>query len=91
MRWWYIRYEDGDDVQIEDYWVPQPGQKDSRLAFCDAAWDARSYKGRAIQFMFVVDDAEPVDITMRCRGTVEKTTWMIWERTSKERQRRRGY
>lgn len=91
MRWWYVKYEDSDDFKIEDYWEPKAELRDKKLAQCDAVWDARSHKERAVRQMLVVDDAEPVEILLRCRGTVQAVAWNIWEATGKERKRRRGF
>jgi len=88
MRWWYIKYEGGNDFQIEDYWQPKAAMKDKKLAQCDAIWDARSYKERVIQCMLVVDDADPGEILLRCRGTVQAVAWKVWEVTSGQRKQR---
>lgn len=62
-----------------------------KLAECDAVWDARSHKERAVRNMFVVDDAEPGEILLRCRGTVQAVAWKIWDASRNERQQRRGF
>lgn len=91
MRWWYIKYENSDDFKIEDYWEHKAELHDKKLAECDAVWDARSHKERAVRNMFVVDDAEPGEILLRCRGTVQAVAWKIWDASRKERRQRRGF
>lgn len=91
MRWWYIKYEDGDDFEIEDYWEPKSELRDEKLAQSDAVWDTRSHKERVIRYMFVVDDAEPGEILLRCKGTIQAVAWNIWEATSQKRMQRRGF
>ena len=87
MRWRYVKYEGSDGFQIEDYWVPQPGRRDAKLAECNAAWQARKLNGRAIRTMFVIDDANPIEEILFHGGIVEGSVWAIWNNTGEERVR----
>src|SRR5215469_12979262 len=61
--------------------------RDAKLTECNAAWQARTLNGRAIRYMFVIDDAKPIEEILRCRGIVEVSVWPIWNTTGEDRVR----